>query len=342
MGGPFLILRLCISQAVIDSRNHAEKTMNLLVLYSSAELGHDPMLKVLNDELVAVLQKGKSDDKPVAVFHDVVNDVKPELLGGGCNFDAVIVISALDWYISRRLMIKGRYWMCMVAFGLADIVPLIRLNLSAPDTGIKTLFTNCAEFVKQASAAIPVRFTWKPALPPSSPCQDLTFGSVLPNVLDRDFSQFKWTADFLEAAGHGDKLKLYVSKDEKMRLPAGLEKYIVKVEPLDVFGRYSRIKYFVPVPRILDYRGGVLSPEVIQAAHNGCQPMLIFHPLLAKMESSFTLFRSLTAYGEGLTAALNGDDAVTVSLTQEMCPAPKTLAEQIGVAYTRWKANAPA
>jgi hypothetical protein len=168
----------------------------------------------------------------------------------------------------------------------------------------------------------------------------LIFGTVLPNVVDRDFSQLKWTADFLAPEGHDAKLKIFISSAEKMRLPPSLDKYAVRVP--DVFEHYQSIRYFIPAPRIIDYRGGILPPEVIQAAHNGCQPMMIFHPLLSKMESSLTLFRSLTAYGEGLKTALNGDDAVTVSLAQDMCPAPRVLAEQVWTAYTRWKANAPA
>lgn len=310
--------------------------MNILVLHSSQQMGPDPVVGAICQEF-----SGQAGNKVVAV--DVDDDVRPV---SQTEFNLVVILSALDWFLRERLAIGGRFTACAASFGLDDFLSLMRVNLQLHELGLKAVYSNCAQGVRQVTAAVPVKFVYKPVTvlkpPPLTPANPpVVFGTVLPNVADRDFSQVKWTRDFVKK-NNGSDFKIYISKSEKMRLPADLEECAVRVTD-NVFQYFGAVKYFVPAPRITDYRAGVIPPEIIQAMASGSKPLLIGHPNIRLLEKDIEpLSLSLGEYGALLLSLIKGTSEVRSTAGIDYMTTPRSFCESILMAYHRATADASA
>ena len=120
-------------------------------------------------------------------------------------------------------------------------------------------------------------------------------GSVVFDVEDRDFSQLEYTATHI---GDPDKFFVFVTKDLVDKLPNGhFMNKVVAVERWDEKVAYALLDYYVPIPRLTDYRYKVCPPEIIQAMALGARPMLINHPALEPLFKYINLvFVSLESY----------------------------------------------
>lgn len=302
--------------------------MKVLLLYSSRNSGPDPV--------IPELFKALGGDG--AMFDICENLPIPD-----GEFDITIAYNALEWYAAHRLILPSRSWNCVLSFCFADLTTLLRLNAVVPESGVQLVITNCSEFVRQISAIVPSQFSFKPLVSCLPTESQRTFGCVLPNVEDRDFSQLIWTFNFLEELQKPFTACICLAESEKRRLPAGLQRYILRIPDDSLFRAFGSIKYFVPAPRITDYRGGIIPPEIIEAAAAGSVPLIIKHPLLESISSLIPMYESLTLYEEQLRFLMEEGTVVDkINLPSSFAPAPKDIALMITRAHVRWMANAQA
>lgn len=261
-------------------------------------------------------------------------------------FDAVLLVNGMKWFMHNRLSVPGRPWICAASFCFEDLRHLIELNTSMADTGVNVLFSNCAEFVRHVSAAMSAKFCWMPLAgrgTVSTAGGPMKVGTVLPNVLDRDLSQALHTCRIFRDLGEERRFVVYTRRDEKMRLPEELQ--AAKKWYSDIAAAFNDLRYFVPAPRISDYRVGIVPSEVVWAAQCGCAPLLIHHPLMEVLEhSGFTMERSMRSYEVTVNMIANNADLpmTKVEMPEHMRFTADQFADEVQTAYARWRANARA
>jgi hypothetical protein len=221
------------------------------------------------------------------------------------------------------------------------------MALPINETGITVVFSNCAHFVSQISHVMPAMFYWRPLPANLVPTNtDRMIGCVLPNIVDRDFCLLDLAASAMNKAGRGDKFVIYTRDNDDWKLPDSLEKYR---KPYSVGGEaaaYQSIKFYIPAPRITDYRVGIVPPEIIRACAYGCQPLLIYHPALAPLQKIVNpIVTSLKDYKDhikDICEVKEGTkfDIVTTSIPKEWKVTAVELVNTIAMAHQRWKANA--
>jgi len=305
--------------------------MDWVVAYSSEQLGLDELAEALATRLNA---RFLDVDAPGAAWP-------------GADAEAVLLLNGMKWFMHNRLSIPGRPWICAASFCFEDLRHLIELNSNMADTGIHVLFSNCAEFVRHVSAAMSAKFCWKPFAGTMVERETvgaddvLLVGTVLPNIQDRDFSQVLYTYRAFKAAGAEERFKVLVRTDEKMRLPEELRPAAQAYSDISI--AFHVLDYFVPAPRINDYRVGIVPSEVIWAAQCGCVPLLIYHPLMETLEhNGFTLEKSLRSYDVtiNMLAAHASMPVRRVAMPEAMKFTADQFADEVRVAYARWRANA--
>lgn len=307
--------------------------MEWLLAYSSEQTGHTGLAEALAASLGARLLNTDLSD---AAWPDEAPD-------------ALLLLNGLQWYLHNRLSLRGRPWVCAASYCFEDLRQLIELNANISDTGVHVLFHNCAEFMRRVSAAMPARFCWQPLsrVPVARERERepglCTVGTVLPNVMDRDFSQVLYTYQAFLRAGAAERFVVYGRPNERMRLPEELRPALRVYE--DMVDAFDQLDYFVPAPRVNDYRIGIVPSEVVWAAHCGCVPLLIYHPLMGVLERvGFTLEKSLRAYDTTINLVLTRDERSSEIRRVEMPDSMRFVAEQfvneVKVARARWQANA--
>lgn len=310
--------------------------MRLLIAYSAEQWGHDDVLSAFIGAL-AQLPKFFEPLQTLAL------NVDHENLPSDESFDAVICINALAWYIKNRADLKGRPWVCVVSFAMHDLHEFVRNISSAHDMGISAMFTNVATFVKQCSAAWPAAFMSRPSNiqefkeRTSSP-RKYTFGTVLPNIVDRDFSQLLLTQRYVTELKPSWELGIWVHETETKFLPKELEH--LAVPTFNLASAYDAIEYFIPAPRITDLRVGTMASEVIEAIARGCAPLLFVNPRLNEMDKYVSPhFTSLSAYKDAIKSIVGGTTMVDTQRVNHLLPTPASCATQIWTAYIRWMTN---
>lgn len=315
--------------------------MRILIAFSGDLLGYDPVITAIMDEF-----------RTVDSFHqlDVVDVCRPveQLMPVLTkDHDMVILMNATAWYLKNRLALSGRFKTFLFSFCMEDFLALLQTQTSPQDLMLHGIFTNGEVFMKNVSAAIPARFQWKPCATVDLSNRlesELVLGTVLPNVLDRDFSQLVLTIEALTPET-ANKFKIFLAADEKMRLPGALEPFAVRVPRETLFTCYTLFTHFIPAPRITDYRVGILPAEYMQAIISGCRPMLFHHPLTIGLESIVRpIFRSLVSYEKAVLDVLEGVDPIKVEHANygdgNFLTTPARVVEDLLTIYDRLNANA--
>ena len=244
--------------------------------------------KVPNAPLIPVMLDVRRDDKPA-----------PE-----CQL--LIIWNVLEHYLKNRFNYTGRPYTIACSWGYADLFNLQASSLTQKEAGIDHLVTNCQIYVQNGSPAAPATFSFKPvgmvkpdwnerfskAFKESGP---FLAGTVVLDVEDRDFSQLEYTATHI---GNPDKFFVFVARGLLDQLPAGRYKTkMVPIEHCEEEMAYSVLNYYIPVPRLTDYRYKIMPPELLQAMVFKAFPMLIYHPALEPILNSLSpIFISLKSY----------------------------------------------
>ncbi len=310
--------------------------MKLLIAYSDEQWGYD-------DALSAFIKALNQVPAFIGPHTTLALAVDRETLPSDVSFDAVICVNALSWYIENRIKLKGRPWVGIVSFAMQDLHEFVRNISSAHDMGIGAMFTNCQTFVKQCSAVWPVAFMRRPSLTliPELRCtktRPTKFGTVLPNVLDRDFSQLALTIRYLQELKEGWQLSTFVREDDMHKLPDAVRPNRVALRDID--DAYSSIEYFIPAPRITDLRVGLPAYEVIEAIAHGCAPLLFTNPRVNELDRYVSPhFTSLSSYKDAIKSILGGAVMVDTSSVTHLLPPPQLCATQVWSAFVRWMSN---
>jgi hypothetical protein len=312
--------------------------MNVLVAYSSKVLGHDGIINEIREDLS--LRKFDDSETHVTVINVDELDSENALQN---DYGALIFIDALDWYTTNRLKIVGQPWICVVSFSFASLVSLMQTAIS--DTGINTLFSNSTVFVDRCGPTVPAMFTWKPI---HKPVSGLTIGDkigcVLQNIEDRDFCLLDLVYKELKKLGKEDRFVIYLDANEKGRLPDSLQesgRVIPYFFAQESDQSYFNLEFYIPAPRITDYRVGMIPPEYIKAMHYGCKPLLLWHPALQPLNGVITpIFSSLKDYREAIREVATSSKDIIVKLPENYVLTTDKFSKGIVAAYQRWKTNA--
>lgn len=306
--------------------------MNCLLIHDPKQ-GHSRDLHCLEDRL-----------NERCVYYNVNNPFPTSLTEE--VFGAVILWCSIRWWKENRIKIKGRPWVCAISWCFDDLMDVTTPGMGQIDAGVHCIITNCMEYVRQSSAAFETHFSLKPleVAKPVGLFDKATFGTVLPNVKDRDFSQLIYTRSYLLAKlGEdyvNDHFLIRSLKTDDMRVPSVLYPYVSENEC-----GFSGIRYFIPAPRITDYRGGVFPPEIYEALARGCTPLLIKHPVLDRQTMGITTaYSNLYDYNSALDRAITGN-LVIQKADREAHVEPyssfRSIANHVKSAYRKWVANAP-
>lgn len=305
---------------------------NVLLVYSTKNMGYDPVIPALRDRLVGhEVVIGDMDDRGFKIERDPT------------EYDLVITMDASLWYFRNRLAIRGRFMTCLASFCMGDLYHVLQQEDLA-DLGVGAIFTNSYAFSQQIKPGIPVVYTWKPVvpvLPDANAEKSFPFGTIIPNIADRDFSLVAVVAKWVKANGKGIPFPIFIPESERARLPASLEEFRVPVGPSQLFTCWTYIKNFVPAPRITDYRGGIIPIELIQAAVSGVPPVVISHPIVAPLGGTIEpLYSSMTQLRNALPAGLEGKPMAEIRLKSELLPSAEQFMGQVIMAFLDWRQNA--
>lgn len=254
--------------------------------------------------------------------------------------DMLVLLNAVDWYSDQRFFIKGRPWIVCVSTCFDDIVEVTKKG-ALIDSGVNCFFSNCESFVKQASQVMTASFCWRAGTPQTSTGVRFT-GCSIPNIADRDFSLLHRVATSMVKYGADmEMFRIYVPECIKERLPESLEPYRVSVRhPVSFENTMNSFKYYVPAPRLTDYRVGILPPELIYAMSVGCMPILVKHQVLDRYLKDLIDQQadSLSSLDDMVKAAVSGTLVVKVDqkISNFLVPV-NDLAAKIYSAYGAWK-----
>jgi len=247
--------------------------------------------------------------------------------------DMLLLVDAIESYMSWRFAVPGRPWICAASFSYADLYTLYRGGVRLNETGINYVLTNCASYVERSTATMPAKLCYRPMTEKGGRHAGLpTVGAVLPNVKDRDFSLLLWVREKLIQRGMQSRFKVFLHADAEGRLPGKLqfETYTDERRP------YGDIDVYVPVPRITDYRSGVIPAEFIQAWHAGCRPLAVFHPNLEPL--GIPLYGSLLEIEQDLDKLAEGEDLTPYGPpSEEFCPSMETFVTEVMQGRERWE-----
>jgi hypothetical protein len=163
--------------------------------------------------------------------------------------------------------------------------------------------------------------------------KDAEFRCIVPTVEDRDFSLVAYVADKLP-----DNTAVYLSSEANYdRLPEALMPFTRVYEPDEEHILYSGALAYLPAPRVLDYRLGVIPIEILQAAMAGTLPILVNHTVLSPLARWLPIEQSLTSITSTLLGLLNGDKEIEEALVKFRADhgrlSPQHMAQSILDAY---------
>lgn len=309
--------------------------MEILVLHDLEQLGHCDMIAEMR---VALPQMPAFRDASVQL--DYADDANLELIEKE-RYDAVILMDALQFYFRHRLRFQGRPWFCLVAF--AGSTPLEFKKVNLPDSGIHAVLSNCLPLVSQVGSVIPSSFCWQPRALVSDvdPSVDRkSIGCVLPNVADRDFCLLDRVVTAYRHVPGAVAPAIFLSDSAKGQVPESLREFVFRYKHDLQRQCFNGLRYYVPAPRLTDYRSGVVPPDLVQAMAYGIRPLCIYHRVLAPLEPYLQMYRSLDEYDAAVAAAIStgtvpGYEFPLKSLESVMLASANTLAHTIATAYQR-------
>lgn len=296
--------------------------MKLWILYSPLNMGGDRLalqIKLAFEKIEEISQ--------VELIPDTALHARFETSGLP---DSLLVLNALESYMGWRFSIPGRPWVCVASFCYADLYTLYRGSVRLDETGINMVLTNCSYYVERASVAVPAKLCYSPVYPFRllQDSDNKSIGTVLPNVVDRDFSLVSWVYEKVKQRGMEDRFVIFQEYNgDSSRLPGDLHK-VTKVN------NYPDI--YVPAPRITDYRSGVLPFELIQAWYTGCRTLVAFHPILEPL--NLKMYGSLAEIEQELDKFEAGEDLEPIGEPDKLfCPSVEDFVEEVMQARERWE-----
>ena len=301
--------------------------MNILLVHASANTGCDPAWPALAAAFRAGGHSVMAQDASDRTFRIERDPVV---------YDLVLTLDASLWYLHNRLAIQGSYVAMLASFCMGDLYHLIQQD-DLRALGVRAIFTNCYAYSQQASPETPVFYVWKPIVvaPSAAQAEELfPFGTVVPNVADRDFSLVQFVVDWLKKTEPRTIFPIFVPDSERMRLPAGLESHRVPTEPTLLFSRWTKLWNYIPAVRITDYRAGIIPTELVQSVAADVPPVIIAHPIVMPLSGTVTpIFASLKQLREALTAGLQGKSMAQIHIKPELLPTPEKFVAQVLLAY---------
>lgn len=314
--------------------------MKTLIVYSQTQFGFDPVLPAL---LEALRNTGVNYSEASTIDADAHDGLPSHLVE--VEFDAVICMDAIHWFFQNRTMLLGRPWVCVIAFSMRDVMELRHSISKSLELGIHAIFTSSVHFVSDTSAIHPTVYARRPSSiwtwqkPTIDRKWVSVFGCVLPNIEDRDFSQLLYVSERIKDP---EELKIYVDVHEKQELPEALRQHRAYAENL--FGHYDDFAYYIPAPRITDYRIGHPPYEILEAIERGCQPILVRHPIIPTLHELVSpQFNSLNDLDAAIDQAMFESLSIEMNSARKHMSQPADLQSQVWQAYARWRANnAPA
>ena len=100
------------------------------------------------------------------------------------------------------------------------------------------------------------------------------------------------------------------------------------------------MKYYIPAPRLTDYRVGLIPPELIYAMWSGCTPIIVKHQVIERLIGPLVSVQatSLLELDEMLHQAADGTLKVAVDSKIATFVTPvNELASKILSAHKAWK-----
>jgi hypothetical protein len=305
---------------------------NILLVYSTRNMGYDPVIPAIRDQLNGhEVTIGDMDDRGFKIERDPI------------EYDLVITMDASLWYFRNRLAIRGSFMACLASFCMADLHQLLQQE-NLVDLGVGAVLTNSYAFYQQIKPGIPVLYAWKPVVPvppDANAPKSFPFGTIIPNIADRDFSLVSVVAKWVKANGKGIPFPIFLPESERARLPASLEEFRVPVGPSQLFTCWTYLKNYVPAIRITDYRGGIIPVELLQAAISGVPPIIIAHPMVVPLGGTIEpLYSSMTLLRHMLPQGLEGKPMAEIRLKLEFLPSARQFVQYIIMLFTAWRNNA--
>jgi hypothetical protein len=306
--------------------------MNILLVYSTRNMGYDPVIPAICDCLRGhSVTVGDMDDRGFKIERD------PE------EYELVLTMDASSWYFNNRLAIRGSFMACLSSFCMGDLYRILQQE-DLPGLGIGAIFSNCYAFQQQIKPGIPVFYTWKPVtpvMPDANAPKSFPFGTIIPNIADRDFSLVALVAKWVKVNGKGIPFPIFVPESERARLPSSLEEFRVPVGPSQLFECWTYLKNYIPATRITDYRGGIIPVELVQAALSGVPPVIIAHPIVMPLSGTIEpLYSAMSQLRHMLPTGLEGRPMAEIRLKPDLLPTPERFVEQVIMAYRTWRNDA--
>jgi hypothetical protein len=219
----------------------------------------------------------------------------------------IILIDCITEYLSNRLNVIGRPWVCALSSVFADLYSLYRTGLVFAEMNIHHIVSNCQVFVDKFPEFS--QFSYRPVLPAHSPIPDprlpwtlanpqaeegeiKAFGCWVPNVEDRD-----WCLVYMAKGIVPGDVGVFVDSAAK-RLPQGLEDSTVGT------GKKGRWMVYVPAPRITDYRAGVIPYEILEQLSRGTPVLTIDHQILKPVKPYIYAAQNMKEFAEFFNQAV--------------------------------------
>jgi len=299
--------------------------MKVWVVFSSRQMGNDS----LPTDLVRAFWLYTEASQVALLEAEQFPETKPE-----GEPDVLLLVGAIGPYLGWRFHVPGRPWICAASFCFADLWNLYTGSVRGEEVGIHCIMTNCAWYVERTLEALPTVFCHKPVSVSERPVKRPLVGTVLTNVEDRDFSLVAWVYERMKEKGAGDDFVIMRPARKTMCLPKQLADTHRPVYATDS-DAYARLKYFVPAPRLTDYRGGIC-PELIKAWAAGCIPLTIVHQVIQPL--GLVPYTSLNGLEADLDRIISGEELeAPPGPRDELRPSPEQFARDVLGAREKWK-----
>lgn len=262
------------------------------------------------------------------------------------ELERIILLDCLEPYLANRLKVKGRPWVCLISSVFVDLYSTYRTGLKAGELNVHAIFSNCGTFVAGAQkqlnmrssgedAEIDIRFSYRPVVRRDL-MPEYAFACSVPNVEDRDWSLAKIVADGVCGKAVGPlAVCLPDGTLNRNRVPIDGASFILCVDDVDA-------RYYVPAPRITDYRVGVIPHEMLSIMASGGIMLAVKHPVLTEVLPFLLGFDSLSALSEFLrsrSAKEIGEKSADVSaspLPEKFAPSLLDFATEMDSARDLW------
>lgn len=251
--------------------------------------------------------------------------------------EKIILIDCITEYLANRLKVIGRPWVCAISSVFADLYALYRTGLTFGEMNIHYIISNCRVFVDKFPEFS--RFSYRIFTPKelgsleedNSDHFDLrVFGCRVPNVEDRD-----WCLVYMVKGVVPSDMHVFVD-ERHHRLPNTLDDIVVTG-----IGLSSPLwKAYIPAPRIIDYRAGVIPYEILDQLGRRVPVITIDHQVLRPITPYIYAARNMKEFSGFLDSAIqdpSGFAGGRPSVPAEFTPKLETVRGIMDEAFQAWE-----